>query len=256
MTRKVWRDKEISAYVDGRLALDKRQRLEAAMAQSPALRARVTAMQQMVALVKAPAFRDPPRNYLLTPAMVAEPKPARPAPRPVARPLWVMRLTTAITAAAFVLSLGLNLLGGLGMARPAMYTASDEHGVVMFDMRAMDDEALPVIPEAVVEDDVPVPEMGIPPDADPLTEPLPADEVEFALLEDDAPPTDDDMAAMAGDVEDGITPPEALAPPAAPEPPTEAPPPEAMFPPRWVTFALGLLTLALGGVTFRLSRQT
>jgi hypothetical protein len=66
-------------------------------------------------------LREAPRNYLLTPSMVKEPEAER---RPRARRGWTlpfMRLATALSAAAFVVVVGLQLaVGGMFMgASPA-----------------------------------------------------------------------------------------------------------------------------------------
>lgn len=102
-----WNDVDISAYVDGQLEPATQSRFESDLATNPALRQRVDALRQIVTLMRSVPLREPPRNYLLTPAMVAQPI-KRVAPR---RPsLLMMRLATSLTALAFVVTVGLNLL--------------------------------------------------------------------------------------------------------------------------------------------------
>jgi hypothetical protein len=122
MTRKTWSDVDISSYVDGELEPEPQTALEADIARDPALRRRVEEMQQVTNLVRAMPLREPPRNYLLTPSMVAE---ADPKPQPSRRriPLGLMRLASSLVAIAFVISFGLTMLQR-GMT-PAMVTQSE-----------------------------------------------------------------------------------------------------------------------------------
>lgn len=253
MPRK-WRETEISAYVDGRLDAVERAALEAALARDAALRARVTLMQQTVACVRAQPFREPPRNYLLTPAMVAEKKSAPAAPRRA--PLWALRLSTSLSAALFVIALGLNLLGaglavmpatrGDEMLRSAEFAPSGDYtGSGAPVLLNTEEVALLLPPEARLA------ESGEADHAADAVAPAPEGlvEVEFAALEVDAPDAEAPQLFEAAAFPD----PEAL-PPDVDIPGGELSP--EVFPPRWLTFVLGLLTLVLGGVTFKLSRQS
>lgn len=123
MTRKTWSEGDISAYLDGRLETAARAAFEADLARDGALRRQVGALRAIVALLRAAPLREPPRNYLLTPAMVAAPARRLPS-RP--RPLLWMRLATALTAVAFAISLTLTLLRGPlpTMAPAAMYDSA------------------------------------------------------------------------------------------------------------------------------------
>ncbi len=106
MTRRTWSTTEISAYLDGRLASQDRVTFEAQIKQDPALQQRVEEMRNVVAMVRSTPLRQPPRNYLLTPSMVADSKPS-PERRRV--PLLMMRMATSLVALAFAVTFGLNL---------------------------------------------------------------------------------------------------------------------------------------------------
>ncbi len=116
-------DEQLSAYLDGALSPRERARLEARLARDPRLRARLEALRRTVSLVRAMPPARAPRNFLLTPAMVAEPRPA-PA-RVAARRLRPVALTfaTALSGLACALLLLGNLfsagLGGPQAAVPA-----------------------------------------------------------------------------------------------------------------------------------------
>ena len=119
MTRqKAWSEVEISAYLDGELDAPTRQAFEAAVGRDADLRRQVDALRAVIALVHTAPLREPPRNYLLTPGMVAETSSKRMVQRRT--PLLLMRLATSFTAVAFVMTMGLNFLSrGVG---PGMVT--------------------------------------------------------------------------------------------------------------------------------------
>ncbi len=100
---------EISAYVDGTLSPRAVAAFESRMAEDAALRQRVDETRQVVAMMRAMPLRETPRNYLITPSMVAQ---ARPSPAPRRAPLFAMRLATSLVALAFVVASGLTLLQG------------------------------------------------------------------------------------------------------------------------------------------------
>ncbi|HOT90323.1 MAG TPA: hypothetical protein PLJ78_00605 [Anaerolineae bacterium] len=102
-----WNDVDISAYVDGQLDPATQSRFETDLATDPTLRQRVDAVREVVTLMRSVPLREPPRNYLLTPAMVAQ-SVKRVAPR--RPPLLMMRLATSLAALAFVVTVGLNLM--------------------------------------------------------------------------------------------------------------------------------------------------
>lgn len=113
-------DERLSAYLDGALNPRERARLEAELARDPHLRARLEALRQTVALVRALPSVRAPRNFLLTPAMVAEPRPT--STHIPARRLHPLALTfaTALSALICVLLLVGNLLSaGWGLPRAA-----------------------------------------------------------------------------------------------------------------------------------------
>ncbi len=100
---------EISAYVDGMLSPRDVAAFESRMAEDAALRQRVDETRQVVAMMRAMPLRETPRNYMITPSMVAE---TRPSPAPRRAPLFAMRLATSLVALAFVVASGLTLLQG------------------------------------------------------------------------------------------------------------------------------------------------
>lgn len=122
-----WTEAQLSAYLDAQLPAAERVALEADLARDAALQAQMAALRHTVAMVRALPLREPPRNYLLTPAMVAAPTPPQPTrTRRSLLPLWLMRLATVVSAAAFVLAVGLNLNPAmLPMTRAPMKTASE-----------------------------------------------------------------------------------------------------------------------------------
>lgn len=107
---RLWTEEQLSAYLDQRLSPVEQRALEADLAHDAELQQRVALLRQTIALLQAAPLREPPRNYLLTPAMVATPAAAAPArPRRSPLSLWAMRLATVVSAAAFVVAVGLNL---------------------------------------------------------------------------------------------------------------------------------------------------
>ena len=98
---------EVSAYLDGSLSPRDVVAFESRMAQDPVLHRRVEETRQVVAMMRAMPLRETPRNYLISPAMVAEAKP-RPATRRT--PFLVMRVATSLAALAFAITSGLTLV--------------------------------------------------------------------------------------------------------------------------------------------------
>ena len=197
MTRKTWSEVEISAYLDGELDPEAHAAFEVALAQDSELRRRVDAVKLTIALIRAVPLREPSRNYLLTPSMVAET-----AVEPVKRrrmPLFVMRLATSLTAVVFVISLGLNLLN---VANPAMITqqmAEPERTMLSVTDDVASEERWnkatapmpqPVAPQSVEESETlsPQQEMALAPA--PLAEP-PSDMVEGLGVGGGAGPAED-----------------------------------------------------------------
>lgn len=162
MIRKNWSEGDISAYLDGRLGSEARAAFEADLAHDPTLRQQVAVLRATVALIRAVPLREPPRNYLLTPAMVAAP--ARRAPqRP--RPLLWMRLATSLTAVAFTISLTLNVLRGMTpamaphpmdesapLSAPAAKEAAPTAEVLLLEAPAPNEMVVELATTAVVEE--------------------------------------------------------------------------------------------------------
>ncbi len=110
-------DERLSAYIDGAMSPRERAHLERQLAEDPALRARLEALRQTVALVRKLPPVPAPRNFLLTPGMVT--RPARPAP-PARRLAPALTFATAISGILCVVLLVTNLtaagVGGPGAA--------------------------------------------------------------------------------------------------------------------------------------------
>lgn len=104
-----WTEEQLSAYLDHQLPSVEQRALEADLAHDAELQQRVALLRQTIALLQTAPLREPPRNYLLTPAMVASPAAAPARPRRSPSSLWAMRLATVVSAAAFVVAVGLNL---------------------------------------------------------------------------------------------------------------------------------------------------
>ncbi len=102
MKRRRWTDEAISAYLDGAMSERERRAFEAALAADPALRRRLEAMQEVVALVAAMPMRKAPRSYRLTPEMVARPKRKAPLLTPAFSRVAVLA-ALLLTVAWFVL---------------------------------------------------------------------------------------------------------------------------------------------------------
>jgi anti-sigma factor RsiW len=131
----------LSAYLDGELSAGEQRALKAELAENPPLRQRLNELRHTVALVRRMPMREPPRNYLLTPSMVAEKRPQR---RERARPtLWVMRLATSLSAAAFVIVMGLQLiLGSGGVLYPVGMSERATEEVAVLEMEADEEMAV------------------------------------------------------------------------------------------------------------------
>ncbi|MBN2003443.1 MAG: hypothetical protein JXA21_08815 [Anaerolineae bacterium] len=107
-----------------------RAAFEAALGHDETLRRKVDALRTTVNFVRSVPMREPPRNYLLTPAMV---KKSHSIPARQRRPalLW-LRLATSLSAIAFVITFGLNFLIGVSpkMASQKAYDAGLESKVI------------------------------------------------------------------------------------------------------------------------------
>ncbi len=171
-----WREVDISAYVDGELEPAKQSAFEAALAQDRALQQKVKEMREVVALVRAIPLREPPRNYLLTPSMVAEKSGAEKSgaeksPQRAHRrstPLLFMRLATSLAAVAFVVTAGLTY-----MQRSISPTMVMNAPKAAEEMPAMEAPPAAVVATVVVQKEVEVMQVREPaamPTATPSTE--------------------------------------------------------------------------------------
>jgi anti-sigma factor RsiW len=94
-------DELLSAYLDGMLAPEERAMLEARLRQEPALQKRLEALRLTVNALKHLPVVEAPRNFILSPSMVA---PARPASRRRRRRSWqAFGWATAVAAVLFLL---------------------------------------------------------------------------------------------------------------------------------------------------------
>jgi anti-sigma-K factor RskA len=97
-------DELLSAYVDGLLRPDERKRLEARLEREPALRDRLEGMRFTVAALADLPELDVPRNFILTPSMVATPGTARPPRRRWNWPIFGWATAVATLLLLFVLA--------------------------------------------------------------------------------------------------------------------------------------------------------
>jgi hypothetical protein len=108
------REELLSAYLDGELDAEVRERLEAQLDTDPALRAELEALRRTVTLVRDLPVQPIPRNFILSPKAV----PRSPSPSvPVARrqPRWLAPFLTAATTLVglfFIVTLAGNLFLG------------------------------------------------------------------------------------------------------------------------------------------------
>ena len=125
-------DELLSAYIDGELSPRERVRLEERLAADPELRQRLEGLRRTVALVRELPQVRAPRNFLLTPAMVAPTRP-RPALRRWLAP--ALTFATAVSGLLCVVTLTASLLahgpslGGAGAPAPPPGEAALEETV-------------------------------------------------------------------------------------------------------------------------------
>lgn len=94
-------DDLLSAYLDGMLSLEDRAGLEARLRQEPALVARLDGLRQTKKALASLPQVPVPRNFILSPSMVASPKPTT---RPRPRRIWpVFGWATAAATLLFLL---------------------------------------------------------------------------------------------------------------------------------------------------------
>lgn len=99
----------LSGYIDNALPPDERQALEARLAAEPTLRAELEALRGMVALLRGMPMFKAPRDFTLTPAMVARPEPTLEiVPKRRAQPFYLSPVFSAAAAAAAFLLVALS----------------------------------------------------------------------------------------------------------------------------------------------------
>jgi hypothetical protein len=103
---------KLSSYLDGELSPKEAKRLETRLRANPELRGALEELRGTVRLLKALPEVRAPRNFTLTREMVGlpEPRPAYP----------ILRLATALTVAAFLVTVGVDVLmrGAYGALAP------------------------------------------------------------------------------------------------------------------------------------------
>jgi hypothetical protein len=199
MMRERWSEADITAYLDGQLERERLAAFEKALARSNDLRQRVNRLRKTLALLRETPLRATPRNYLLTPSMVVDSKPVRQA-HP--RSLGFMRLATSLTAAAFVVTLGLNVLSR-GYA-PTTLMKQEESLQLMESVEGMQEGTGE---EIIRESETPLVMMAADTptlEAEPVQEETLAVEKPAAEMEGEAPASEEVMeAAPPADVEAG-----------------------------------------------------
>lgn len=276
MTQKTWSAVEISAYLDGALDNKTRAAFEVALGHDEILRRKVDALRATVNFVRDVPMREPPRNYLLTPAMVRNSRSVSTKQR---RPmvLW-LRLATSLSAIAFAVTFGLNLLTGVSpkMAPQSAYDAPAGMISTTAEIEVF------TVEEEVAEGDASLPpqaQRSVSEEAQPNPVPLESDNGEMVNLAPAAaqgtPQMDEQESSKAAGegVPGGATSTAsgtvsmtfaASSPTQAPmvwleAPPTSEPATTVVpqtFPSRWITLILGVITLVLAVVTFRISRRS
>jgi hypothetical protein len=208
-------DELLSAYLDGMLPQGERTRLEARLRQDPALRERLEGLQLTVrALSRLPQV-EAPRNFILSPAMVAPPKRARRRPK---RRTWpVFGWATAAVALLFALVFATDLF----VVAPAVRREpSDTVARVSPAEERMERETEPM---SVTADEVPAAEQALPEQGN-EEEPMmalkaPTEAIEVTVVEEaEASTAAGDETAMAQAVEEGTLAAEAQREMGQPEP--------------------------------------
>jgi hypothetical protein len=97
-------DELLSAYLDGMLEPREQKRIEARLGREPELRKQLDGLRLTVRALGALPKVEPPRNFILSPAMVGERKPARPKRKPRTWPIFGW--ASAVAALLFLLVFG------------------------------------------------------------------------------------------------------------------------------------------------------
>ncbi len=278
MTQKTWSTVEISAYLDG--ALDNRSRaaFEAALGRDETLRQEVDALRATVDFVRSVPMRESPRNYLLTPAMVKQSRQVSTRQR---RPIvtW-MRLATSLSAIAFVIMFGLNFLTNTSskMALQPVNDASTEMKSTAAGVLVAEADEAVIAEDVVLQEAAPQPlqRTGIEETSEghalgdgpvgAAASMAPTDTMQnsqmvepesFKNAENGAPAEGELAISHTMSLTYEASPPMsalvAQEPSATPEIVVGAD--RQTFPSQWVTAILGVVTLVLAVVTFKMSRR-
>lgn len=101
----------LSGYIDNVLTASESQALEARLAAEPTLRAELEALRGTVALLRGLPALKAPRNFTLTPALVARPEPKLAlVPQRRAQPFYLSAVFSAAAAAAAIAMIGLSVI--------------------------------------------------------------------------------------------------------------------------------------------------
>jgi anti-sigma factor RsiW len=116
---------QISAYLDGQLSIGERNRLEARLRTQPDLQVALDEMSRTRALLRQAPKRRAPRNFTLTPEMVAGISPRRRSVGLFNGSLFpALSFTSALATLALMISLAARLLPGPAMSTMASPMAS------------------------------------------------------------------------------------------------------------------------------------
>lgn len=146
-----WRERKrkkrvelLSAYLDDRLGPQERERLEDRLAEEPELRAELESLCQTVSLVSDLPRVSAPRNFVLSPSMVEEerPAPAARSRRPTPSRAWLLTAATAVASLLFIAVLvGDLLLPSMGSMAPAPEAVPQEVPQVALDASPVSEKA-------------------------------------------------------------------------------------------------------------------
>ena len=172
--------KNLSAYLDGELSASATRRMKSRLARDPNLLAALDDLRHTRAILRQAPQRPVPRNFTLSPQMVAKHP-------PMPRLIPVLNYATVIAAFLFFFSF-LSPIGCGAMGAPApMMEAAEMAAPAEFGANSMDEDALPAAGEA----------MPAEPMAEAPLAPAPAMDVpaEEAVVEESAPEAEAGNAA-------------------------------------------------------------
>ena len=119
-------DELLSAYLDGLLQMDERAALEARLRQEPDLVAQLEGLRLTVSALRDLPRVETPRNFILSPSMVAQPRAATHPRQPRVWP--VFGWATAAVALMFLLVFGSDVF----IVAPSLRSQSEVSGVEKF----------------------------------------------------------------------------------------------------------------------------